>query len=273
MLRNKIKTYTKISALADIKIEPFDVNKRYTKPHRHNKYMELVYFGAGSGMHYMDETAYPITPPVVFIINKDQVHHWEIDTLPQGFVIIIKEGFLEKTLDKHINLQLKQLANLQVLRPDQDPTIQALFEVASKEIKETCTSRDILVEGVLKALFSKILSYVKLDEAPPTHTLDRRFDELLENKLKNDVAYYAKRLNTTAQNLNALCKKNHDKTASTVIAEHIVKEAKRLLLYTDLSVTEIAYTFDFTDVSHFVKYFKRHEGQTPLQFKKAAIVP
>ncbi|WP_094766542.1 AraC family transcriptional regulator [Pseudozobellia thermophila] len=273
MLRNKIKTYSKISALADIKIEAFDVNKRYTKPHRHNKYMELVYFSAGSGMHYMDETAYPITPPVVFIINRDEVHHWEIDTLPEGFVIIIKEGFLEKTLDKHINLQLKQLANIRVLHPDKDPTVQALLEIASKEIKENCTSRDILVEGVLKALFSKILSYVTIDETLTANDLEQRFDELLGNKLKNDVAYYAERLNTTSQNLNALCKRKHDKTASTVIAEHIIKEAKRLLLYTDLSVTEIAYAFDFTDVSHFVKYFKRHGGQTPLQFKKAAIVP
>ncbi|WP_276168856.1 AraC family transcriptional regulator [Zobellia alginiliquefaciens] len=273
MIRTKIRTYTKISALADIKIEPFDVNKRYTKPHRHNKYMELVFFSAGSGMHYMDETGYPITPPVIFIIKKDEVHHWEIDTIPEGFVIIIKEGFLEKTLDKHINLQLKQLTNMRVIHPEPDPSIQSLFEIASKEIKENCAGRDILVEGVLKALFSKILTYVKVDETVSTNNLEERFDELLARKLKNDVAYYAEKLNTTAQNLNALCKRKHEKTASTVIADHILKETKRLLLYTDLSVTEIAYKFDFTDVSHFVKYFKRHEGQTPLQFKKVAIVP
>ncbi|MUH35773.1 helix-turn-helix domain-containing protein [Zobellia amurskyensis] len=273
MTRTKIRTYSKISALADIKIEPFDVNKRYTKPHRHNKYMELVYFSAGSGMHYMDETGYAIEPPRLFIIKKDEVHHWEIDTVPEGFVIIIKEGFLEKTLDKHINLQLKQLGNKRVINPSNDSSIQSLFEIASKEIKENCASRDILVEGVLKALFSKILTYVEVDETISANNLEERFDELLQTKLKNDVAYYAQKLNTTAQNLNALCKRKHEKTASTVIADHILKETKRLLLYTDLSVTEIAYAFDFTDVSHFVKYFKRHDGQTPLQFKKVAIVP
>ncbi|SIS39439.1 transcriptional regulator, AraC family [Zobellia uliginosa] len=273
MTRTKINTYSKISALEDIKIEPFDTNKRYTKPHRHNKYMELVYFSKGSGVHYMDETGYAIEPPIIFIIKKDEVHHWEIDTLPEGFVIIIKEGFMEKTLDKHINLQLRQLGNKKVINPAYDSSIQSLFEIASKEIKENCASRDVLVEGVLKALFSKILNYVQIDEDLSTNDLDERFSELLENKLKNDVAYYASQLNTTAQNLNAWCRKKHEKTASAVIAEHIIKEAKRLLLYTDLSVTEIAYNFDFSDVSHFVKYFKRHDGQTPLQYKKVAIVP
>lgn len=63
-MRTEIQTYTKISAFENIKIEPFDVNKRYTKPHRHHKYLELVYFTKGTGMHYMDEEGYPIEPPL-----------------------------------------------------------------------------------------------------------------------------------------------------------------------------------------------------------------
>ena len=65
-MNKTIAIYSKIPAVTSIKIEPFDVNKRYTKPHRHNKYIELVYFKQGFGHHYMDSDCYKIEPPTVF---------------------------------------------------------------------------------------------------------------------------------------------------------------------------------------------------------------
>jgi hypothetical protein len=32
-------------------------------------------------------------------MHRDQVHHWDITSEPEGFVIIIKNGFIEKSLD------------------------------------------------------------------------------------------------------------------------------------------------------------------------------
>lgn len=272
-MKRKINTYSKIPASAHIKIEPFDVDKRYTRPHRHNKYLELVYFSKGTGFHYMDQTRYAIEPPVVFIIKKDQVHHWEIDTVPEGFVIIVKESFLDATLDRHINLQLQRLGDLQMIRPETDPTVDGLFKIASEEMSKSPQGRKIVIEGVLKALLSKISGYADTKGKPRSGNLASRFNELLEQRPRNNVSYYADLLNSTPQNLNARCKREYAKTASEYIAGHILKEAKRLLCYTGLSVTEIAQTFDFKDVSHFVKYFKRHEGKTPLQFKKTAAIP
>lgn len=272
-MRTEIQTYTKISAFENIKIEPFDVNKRYTKPHRHHKYLELVYFTKGTGMHYMDEEGYPIEPPLAFVVKKDEVHHWAIDSVPEGFVIIIKEDFLEKTLDKHLNIQLKALEKHRVIFTKDDTSLSPLFEIACKELKSLGSERDFLMEGILKAILSKILSFAPASPKQTLGEIDHLFIELLEKDLKNDVAYYAQALNTTSQNLNAVCKRKFDKTASTVIAEHIIKEAKRQLLYTDLSATEIAYNLSFGDVSHFVKFFKRFEQKTPLQFKKETLVP
>ena len=268
-MKNKIATYNKISPLADIKIEPFDPRKRYTKPHRHNKYLELVYFTKGTGVHYMDERKYAIEPPVVFIISKDEVHHWEIETEPSGYVIIVKEDFLEKTLDKKINLQFQQLNTRQVINVPKDFTIDCLFEILCKEIKEKKAGRDEVIEGALKALLGKIIGYATTGDTPDMGDKLSQFNTFLGKQLKNDVAFYAALLNTTSQNLNAHCKRQYSKTASEVIATFITREAKRLLLFTDLSVTEIAYRFEFKDVSHFIKYFKRHEGKTPIQFKKS----
>lgn len=267
-MKNKIETYTKITPTADIKIEPFDVNKRYTKPHRHNRYLELVYFRKGSGLHYMDLKSYAIEPPVIFMIKRDEVHHWQIDTVPEGFVIIVKEDFLDKTLDKKINLLLKQLSFSQSIKIRTDVTIDTLFEILCAETKGKGAMKNEVVEGTLKALLAKIMGYAKTGDTSDIGDRLSRFDELLGNELRNDVSHYAVLLDTSAQNLTALCKGRYSKTASQIIAAQIVKEAKRKLRFTDLSVSEIAYTFDFKDVSHFIKYFKRYEGKTPLQFKK-----
>lgn len=223
-MRKEINTYSKIAPNADIKIQPFDISKRYTKPHRHNKYLELVYFTEGSGFHVMDEKEYTIEPPVVFIIKTE----W-------------------------------------------DSSIEGLFEIACHEIKLNNQVKDVVIEGVVKALLSKILGYATIVDNHMLKDVVVQFNELLESEPKNDIAYFAQLLNTTAQNLNTQCRREYNKTASEVIAGQIVKEAQRLLRYTELTVTEIAFKFDFKDVSHFVKYFKRHQGVTPKQFKTGII--
>ena len=42
-MHKEIEIKNKISFENTIKIEPFDVAKRYTKPHVHNKYLEIVF--------------------------------------------------------------------------------------------------------------------------------------------------------------------------------------------------------------------------------------
>jgi AraC-like DNA-binding protein len=58
-----------------------------------------------------------------------------------------------------------------------------------------------------------------------------------------------------------------DQSSTEVLAGFITSEAKRLLLYTNNTVSQIAGTLDFLDASHFIKYFKRITGQTPQSFR------
>ncbi len=270
-MKDVIETYNKISAIADIKIAPFDVSKRYTKPHRHNKYLEIIYFSKGEGFHHLDSKSHAIEPPMVFVVKKEEVHNWEINTVPKGYVIIIKESFLEKTQDRYINLQLNKLQAIQKIKlQTEDASImKSLFKALCKEMEQP-SPQITCVEGVLKALLGKIINHSKAKNTDEHIDKTQRFMELLIERPKNNVAFYADSLNLTSQNLNQLCRKQYDKTASEMIAIEIIKEVKRLLLYTNQTISEIAFQLEFKDVSHFVKYFKRHTGSTPLQFKKEA---
>jgi AraC family transcriptional regulator, transcriptional activator of pobA len=53
-----------------------------------------------------------------------------------------------------------------------------------------------------------------------------------------------------------------------LIDEMILREAKAYLLHSDLSVSEIGYTLNFADPSHFNKFFKKLADCTPLQFRQ-----
>ena len=58
------------------------------------------------------------------------------------------------------------------------------------------------------------------------------------------------------------------KTPIQYLNEYRVEKASRKLIRTDLSITEIAFSCGFNDLSYFIKTFKRIKGISPLSFRK-----
>ncbi|MEC3906691.1 helix-turn-helix domain-containing protein [Tamlana sp. 2201CG12-4] len=265
----EFKTKDKTASYDTIKIEPFKKSIRKTAPHKHNKYLEFVYFTQASGYHVIDNSKIEIKKdvPIFFVVRKEQVHFWDITSEPKGFVIIIKKSFIENCLDIEIKQLLIKITSFTHLTPKDSNTVEQLFHLLVNEYQNAKQSNTI-IEGLLKALLSKILQF-QPKEKNPNQSIYQQFTELLssQDNLSNNVEYYAKLLNTSPQNLNINCRNECSKSASEVISEFILREAKRLLLYTNKNISEIAYSLSFKDNSHFTKYFKRHVGHTPSNFK------
>jgi AraC family transcriptional activator of pobA len=139
-------------------------------------------------------------------------------------------------------------------------------------MKEKKNKNYQVIEGLLKALLAKFLETPIISSSKiKCNSIYQELISLLgkENELTNKVSHYAKLLNTSPQNLNVICRKETGQSSAEVISNYIINEAKRLLLYTDLTVSEIAGKLDFKDNSHFTKYFKRNVGDTPIAFRKA----
>ena len=81
------------------------------------------------------------------------------------------------------------------------------------------------------------------------------------------VADYANLLSVSADHLNRTIKNHSGKTAHELIDEMILLEAKACLKYTNLSIAEIAYQLEFSDPSHFNKFFKKLSRFTPQDFR------
>lgn len=267
----KLQIKTKIENEKSIKVSPFRKEIRKTTPHKHNSYFEIIYLSVGKGYHGIDSKKYSVKPPVVFCVRKEQVHHWELSKEGDGFVLILKKSFLDKSIDGGLKTLLEKLSGYSCLQLKEHKTIDKLFELLVEECKNESSDSFEVIEGLLKSLMAKILQVAKPQEQKKVANtnLYQALKELLnENQsVKNNVAYYAKLLNTTPQNLNAACRKAADISASEILAEFIISEAKRLLIYTGNTVSEISIALDFKDNSHFVKYFKRYTGHTPQSFR------
>lgn len=258
-----------------LKITPFRKEVRKTLPHKHNNYFEIIFFTAGSGYHITDQVKYEVRPPVAFFVRRDQVHCLDLneEAEPAGYVLIIKSDFVTSCTDKELKQLLSAASSISSVYLEQERVVSALFGLIGQENNNTYPYKDQqhCLEGLIKALLAKLvgLSKPQLEQQGRRTDLHQAFREKLSlsNPIKNNVAHYAGLLNTSPQNLNAVCRKQSGQSATDVIAEFTVSEAKRLLIYTDNTVSQIALLLDFTDPSHFVKYFKRYTDATPQSYR------
>lgn len=98
----------------------------------------------------------------------------------------------------------------------------------------------------------------------------RKYNMLVETNYKKEhqVKFYAEKLHRSSKTLSNLFALYNCKSPLTVIQERIVLEAKRLLIYTDKTSKEIAYTLGFEDVAYFSNFFKKHTSLAPTAFRK-----
>lgn len=104
--------------------------------------------------------------------------------------------------------------------------------------------------------------------------LVRKFNLLVENHYRKEhqVKFYAEQLFKSPKTLSNVFALYNHKSPLMVIQERVLLEAKRLLLYTKKTSKEIAYDLGFENANHFSKFFKKHTGQVPTEFKKTATV-
>lgn len=100
----------------------------------------------------------------------------------------------------------------------------------------------------------------------------KSFQNLVEEHFlsEKNLAFYADLLHVTSNTLSKKIKSKFNKTPSQIIQERVILEAKKQIHLTRKSIKEIAIELNFNDEFHFSKYFKKHVGISPTQFRKEA---
>lgn len=134
---------------------------------------------------------------------------------------------------------------------------------------------DVCTDIVSRLFDSLILDVQSLSsETTPAQkeSFMHRFLQLLtqEGRVKHPIDFYADRLCVTAGYVSTMVKRHSGMTALQWIDRALVREAKVLLHYTQMPVSEVAETLGFATPSFFIRFFRQQTGITPLQFRKLA---
>lgn len=98
-----------------------------------------------------------------------------------------------------------------------------------------------------------------------------KFLNLLRDNYKKEhrLEFYAEKLCVTPKYLSVVCRKVTTHSAGKLVMYAIIGEAKRLLLESHLTVSQIAIELGFPNQSSFGKYFKKEIGSSPVVFRQS----
>lgn len=263
-------------------VEVFDANRHFSVkyPHRHD-FFEILYLSKGTGFHIIDGNKYEIKPPCVFFMSPGQAHKIEFSSDIEGYIFIFTSEFY--LINQTNQNRLIEFPFFFTIRQDNPPLeftssddvdfIERLFGKAISETEKGNNYSIDLLRSVLDLILTSCSVLYKsgenaLQKGRGHIVVKKFFQEVEENYHKNlTVSEYAGRLAITPNHLTQTVTELTGKTSSQIIKSKQILEIKRLLVHTNLSVTEIATSLNFPDQSYFTKFFKRETGNTPLQYR------
>lgn len=137
-------------------------------------------------------------------------------------------------------------------------------------------TRDKVIGALFAAMFHYVMGIIQRRNSLGGEEVSNRTDELFNNFIsllrshcnsERSVEFYASQMGITPKYLSLIVKKKSGRNASKLIDEAVVYEAKRLLKYSGLSISQIAERLNFTSQSFFGKYFKQRVGVSPSRYK------
>jgi AraC family transcriptional activator of pobA len=248
-------------------------------PHRHDFY-HIVWVTHGDGNHIIDSVSYMVKSNVIFFLAPRQIHDLDLPKDTTGYTINFSPEFF------FLDPANRNLSNRSVFYGANEP-VQALYltdeqahslENIIKEIENEYHSEFANRYEIIRAYLYIFLTHAeryackakKALISPHSFALTQKFKALLETEHVSigSVQRYAKKLHITQQHLSEATKIATGLSATQLMHQHLVLEAKRMLGHSNSNVTWIATQLGFDDPGYFSRFFKKHVGQTPREFQK-----
>lgn len=245
------------------------------EPHAHDFYL-LLYVTHGQGSHTIDLITYDLQPGSLFFLVPGQVHSWQLPADARGYILFFSAGFyLQQYPAAHLTGYpfFNPAHQPVVYLPSGETEILGFFQRIYKEEEAQEPNHAAVVRAYLflcLELASRL--YAGIPQAQTTYGLlqVREFGLLLNQHFRTEkmVRYYAHRLHLTPNHLNAISRRILNKTASQLIHERVVAEARRLLTHSAQTVAQVADVLGFDNASYFARYFRKYTGQAPEAFRQ-----
>lgn len=253
---------------------------RTEQPHRHD-YYEICIFVNGAGSHMIDFKSFQIKSNSIHFLTPGQVHLISREENYHGYLMVFSRDFYSLGLQDEDLLMTLPFFNNNTSEPilnlNKEDFAEALdiLEHLRKDYKRDSEIREDVLRSYLHIFLLKCRYFFNRNYfdneiiKDPTFLLVNKFRNLVEQNFREVhlVKEYAGILHESPAHLNKKVKSITGANASEFIIRRIVLEAKRLLIYTDLSNKEIAYKMNYDDPSYFSRLFRKKVKMSPTEFR------
>jgi len=257
----------------EIRVErlEFRLQPKVPFPHRHDFY-HFLFLEKGGGWHEIDFQRFKVKPGQLFLMRPGQVHSWSLSSATRGYVLEFTRASLDRNRKTDEIWKFIETAPAMISSPRAGEFAMTL-RLMLGEFNERGNDFRLGLEHLLTALLLKISRESSPSPARTEgDTLVRKFQSMVEEDFSrhHKVDEYARRLGLTPKSLTTKVSRALGRSAGAILQERRLAEAKRLLAYSDLAVSEIGYELGYEDPNYFARFFRKHTGMAPGKFRKLA---
>ena len=208
---------------------------------------------------------------------------WSADYKLKGIHLLFEEEFLLSFfndplfLNKFIFLHPDRPSSFLYLGKDLFERLVYLYKNMKSEINTNSSNKD---QHLLRAMLYETLTLMnRAENITTTINTDTEiaalryisaFKKYVDENFDThtDVKYYANTLCITPNYQNKIVSQHLGISTKQYILNRAINEAKRFLVYTSMSITEISEKLHFNTTSYFVRLFRKNVGCTPSQFRE-----
>jgi len=252
------------------------------REHAHDFYSVLL-FTKGNGSLVINNDSYAVQPQTICIIAPNQMHSFEGLKGVEGIIFFFCQDFYveEFSFIRLLNLfSYTSQTGTNVCNPcvalsdNESCSINSVINSIKNEYELSTPSNNsaVILRSHLNIMLLKLTELYEansgksnMNDSILIHSLSHLVDSYFIQE--QHLGFYTSAFNISESQLNDLCNKHFNCGLKKILQNRLMQEARKLLLSTDLSVSEIAYKLNFEDNSYFNKVFKSKTGLTPKRFR------
>lgn len=252
------------------------------RPHAHTDLVQMFLITSGGGSMQAEHAAMCFEAPALLLIPAGMVHGFRWTSESSGSVLTLARTHLKDLIERHPDLA-PVFDRPQSLTPDEAAVVRLSYCVSDlrQELAWSVKGHHAAVEAALLAMFVVVLRMLPANGAivtpdPGPHAgLVARFRAQIEDRfrLREKIAVHARALGTSETSLRMACTRIAGRSPTAMLDQRAMLEARRSLLYSNLTVAEIGYALGFADPAYFTRFFTRKSGQSPMQYRRHPDLP
>jgi len=250
-----------------------DIISRTYDSHFHD-FEELIIISQGSLEHFIDFQKEIVDGPFACYVSMGKMHKLIPHNDLRGWVVNYKTAFIpDSKLSFYSHFSAS--TNIPLSSGSCISRFTNLCQIIAGEYQQEMvdlTTIRHLLSGLIAMVDSerkRNLPIENISKSSQVVTFNNFLKILEENYRRNEgVSFYADKLNMSERNLNLICKNNFSKSVSEIIETRKLIEAKRMLLYSDKTVSEIGYELGYNEKSYFTRVFHSKMEITPTRFRE-----